>query len=103
MNDDNNLKLTKNKIFFIISNQSKLDEILQYSLLKEDGMENLNCILKKPIKYRRQDFITNVFYFEIIPEQLKDKYKDIQSNSYKAIINLKYKNTNFKGNILFQI
>ena len=102
MNDDNNLKLTKNKIFFIISNQSKLDEILQYSLLKEDGMENLNCILKKPIKYRREEFIINVFYFEIVPEQLKDKYKDIQSNSYKAIINLKYKNTNFEGNILFK-
>ena len=53
----------KNKVFFIISNQSSLDKTIEYSLSNINGMSNFNLILKKSQKYQKEDFTTNIFYF----------------------------------------
>ena len=92
----------KNKVFFIISNQSSLDKTIEYSLSNINGMSNFNLILKKSQKYQKEDFTTNIFYFEITPKELKESDKDPQSNKYKAKIILKNNKTNFEGIILFK-
>ena len=63
-------KIKNDKVFFIISNQSKLDDLIEYSLSKSNGLQNFNSILKKTAKYKREDFTTYVFYFDIFPNEL---------------------------------
>jgi len=95
-------KIKNDKVFFIISNQSKLDELIEYSLSKSNGLQNFNSILKKTAKYKREDFTTYVFYFDIFPNELTDRDKDIKTKKYKAKIFLKYQRNNFEANILFK-
>ena len=73
--DDN--KSQKNKVFFITSNPTSIDNKIKYSLSNVNGMKNFNIILKKEIEFKREIFTTNVFYFEINPDALKEKDKDI--------------------------
>ena len=81
----------KNKIFFITSNQSALDKLIKYSLSKAEGMSNLTLILAQ--NYENEEFLSKVFYFEIIPERI---------NRYEAKIILNYNKTDFEGIILFK-
>ena len=90
------------RVFFIISNQSRLDNLVNYSLLKTDGMKNLNLIMKKTDKFEGEEFTTYVFYFNIFPEDLKDTDKDIKTKRYKAKIILENEEMNFEGFILFK-
>ena len=41
-----NINLEKDKVFFIISNESNLNSSIKYSLLKNKGTINFNKILK---------------------------------------------------------
>ena len=99
MNDN---KFPNDRVFLIISNQSKLDNMINYSLSKANGMKNFQSILKKTSKYKREDFTTYVFYFDIFPEELNKKEKETNSQKYKAKVILKYKKMNFEGQILFK-
>ena len=97
--DDN--KSQKNKVFFITSNLSPLDNKIEYSFPNVNGMNNFNIILKKEKEYGNEKFITKVCYFEISPQELKEKNKDKESKKYKAKLLLKY-DRNFEGIILFK-
>jgi len=94
--------MVKDKVFFIISNLSKFDGLIEYSLSKGNGMTNFNSILKKTDKFKGEEFTTYVFYFDIYPEELQNEDKDIRTKKYKANIILKYENTNFEAEILFK-
>ena len=90
-----------NQVFFITSNQTKLDKNIEYSSSKR----KLKIIMKKDMKFRNEHFIIKVFSFEIIKEHLKDK--DIKEKKYKAKIELKhyinkFNSITFEGIILFK-
>ena len=91
------------KVFFIVSNLSKLDESIEYSF--PNNRNSLNIILTKNEKYRGEDFSIKVFAFEILKDNLKKK--DLEKKKYKAKIQLNYKknylnSTCFNGEILFR-
>ena len=90
-------KNQKNKVFFITSNPTSIDKNINYSLSSAIG----NANLEKTIEYKIENFTTNVFYFEINPDALKEKDKDVNSKRYKTKIFLKYNNI-FEGIILFK-
>ena len=93
-------KDTSNKrVFFITSNQSKLDKDMKYSL--EEGKKDLIAILEKKMKYKGEEFTYIVFSFDFVPEDLKEKNKDKTSKKYKAKVELYHKKTTFPGEILF--
>ena len=89
-----------NQVFFITSNQSKLDKSLEYSL----SSKNLKNILTKTEKFKNENFTIRVFSFDIVEKLLKKK--DPNEKKYKAIIELKQKfkvlSTTFTGIILFK-
>ena len=90
-----------NQVFFITSNQTKLDKNIEYS--SSNG--KLKNIMEKDMKFRNEHFIIKVFSFEIIKERLKDK--DIKEKKYKAKIELKHyinkiNSRTFEGIILFK-
>ena len=89
-----------NQVFFITSNQSKLDKSLEYSL----SIKNLKNILTKTEKFKNENFTIRVFSFDIVEKLLKKK--DPNEKKYKAIIELKQKfkvfSTTFSGIILFK-
>ena len=58
-----------NQVFFITSNQSKLDKSLEYSL----SSKNLKNILTKTEKFKNENFIIRVFSFDIVEKLLKKK------------------------------
>ena len=95
------------KVFFITSNQTSLDDNLEYSL-EESGMVNLHKVLSKTFRYENQDFTTSVFSFDIIKDDLRNNDFDKKRKSYKAIIKLNQKkiiyvlDTKFEGYILFK-
>jgi hypothetical protein len=94
-------KSQKDKVFFITSNPSSIDKEIEYSLSNASGMNNFNIILKKEKEYGKEKFITKACYFEITPQELKEKNKDKDSKKYKAKLLLKY-DRNFEGTILFK-
>ena len=102
--EDNQIK--KDKVFFITSYHSSLDGKIHYSLskLNANGIVNFKSILKKQQKYKKEDYTINVFYFEILPEELRENYKDIKSKKYKTSVYLKYDkfDRQFEGIILFK-
>ena len=93
------------KVFFITSNQSSLDNKLEYSLTKS-GMINLQIVLSKTQKYNRENFTTSVLTFDIKKDDLRNNDLDKDKKAYKAIIKLKQKgllgDTKFDGIIFFK-
>ena len=88
------------QVFFITSNQSKINEKLDYSI-NQAGIINLKPIVEKTLMYKREDFTTRVFSFEIIPNDLKEKDKTVDKKKYLAKITLKFNKCDFKGEIPF--
>ncbi len=80
----------KKKIFFITSNQSKLDQFIDYQIAKVNrGIINLksgnnNSELKEIIKYKNMNFSIYVNSIEIEPNDLKDEDLEPQTNKYHA-------------------
>ena len=106
MIDLNNNKETF-KVFFITSNQSSLEQKLEYSLAKP-GMINLKKVYSKTEKYKGEDFSISVFSFDIEKKNLRKNDYDDKKKKYKAVIKLKQKKSStfafehkFEGNILF--
>ena len=93
-----NIESLNDKVFFIVSNETHLDNKINYSISKSKGINNFNNVLT--IKnYKNTLFTIYVFYFEINPKKLSDK--DEQSQKYKAKIILNYNSTKFEGIIMF--
>ena len=80
------------KVFFIVSNQTKLDKEILYCSRKRDKIE-LHNIITKTVKYKREDFTLKVLYFEIFFSHYSEK----ETQSF--IINLKYNRKVFEGNV----
>ncbi len=91
---------SNNRVFFITSNQSKIDQKLEYSLV-QSGMTNLKPILENKTSYKKEEFATKVFCFDIIQKELKDKDKTADKKKYVAKINLKYNRCTFIGDVPF--
>ena len=93
-------KKPNSQVFFITSNQSKINEKLDYSI-NQAGIINLKPIVEKTLMYKREDFTTRVFSFEIIPNDLKEKDKTVDKKKYLAKIALKFNKNTFIGEIPF--
>ena len=100
MEDNTSILALKYKVFFIVSNETKNDNFINYSISKTNGIRNFQYILKRD-NYLNTKFTVYVFYFDIYPQELSDKDKDIQTQKYKVKVNLKYNKTKFEKIILF--
>jgi hypothetical protein len=87
------------KVFFITSTKSNLENEIHYSLCNHNGMTNLQNVLNSTIE---NDLIISVYSFDIIPKNIKEDYKDKETQKYQSVINLKYNKINIKGIILFK-
>ena len=92
------------KVFFIISNKKDLDNIIQYSLEKNDGMINFQNNLTKYITKEEDgiEYTISVYSFEFNKKELKENNKDESTKNYKALIKLTYKENSYEGLILFR-
>ena len=93
---------SNDKIYFITSNQTKLNKYITYSLSKNKAYTNLVSLLQKQEKYKREDFMIHAYSFEIVSKELKDKDKDPKTKEYKANITLKYNKNSFEATITFK-
>ena len=96
----------KKKIFFITSNQSKLDKLMEYQVRRNRGIINLkagytNSEFREEMKYKNSTFSVYINSVEIDPKDLKDEDREPQSNKYKAEIILKYNLKNFNSDAIF--
>ena len=95
-------------VFFITSNQSYIDNKLEYLIIKTEGMNNLEKRISFPHRYdNRENFTIKIFSFNYIPSKLVNipKDKKAKTNNYKAKIKLIYKgliNSEYIGEILFK-
>ena len=101
MDEKENEKTSIKKVFFITSNQSKLDESIKYSLVSKKGVANLKKIMDSIISYNREKFTRSVYTFDIVPKELEEKNKDSITKKYKTDIALKFKKS-FNGKIYFK-
>ena len=91
------------RVFFITSNQSKLENEIQYTISTRDkAFQNLKILLKKEQKFKREDFTFHVHSFEVIKSELDDNYKIPETKIYKAKITLRYNRTIFEGFVKFK-
>ena len=98
INENENINIDAFKVFFIVSNESNIDNDIQYSLINK-GMTNLKKIISK---YLNNNVIVSVYCFEFVSKELEKIVKDKETKKYKALINAKYKNIIFKGIIFFK-
>jgi len=94
------------KVFFIASNQSSLDDKLNYSL-KKGEKANFQKVVANTTKFKREEFSVYVFCFDIIKEELREVDRDKEKKLYKAIIKLNkkkklLKGSNYEGKIFFK-
>ena len=97
-NSDNKIIDDALRVFFIVSNESNIDNDLQYSLINK-GMVNLKKIISKDLD---NNMTASVYSLEFISKELEEKDKDQNTKKYKALINVNYKNLIFKGIIFFK-
>ena len=97
-NYDNKMNDDILRVFFIVSNESNIDNELQFSLINK-GMTNLKKIITKNLYH---NITASVYSFEFISKILDDKDKVQDTKKYKALINVNYKNIFFKCKIFFE-
>jgi hypothetical protein len=96
------------KIFFITSNQSKIDKYIRYEIYRNyDGITNLKacksiCELRQERTYKRENFSVYLNSVEIFPNNLKKEDIDPTTKRYKNEIRLKYNKAPFPGNLSFK-
>ena len=88
------------QVFFITSNQSKINQKLDYSIA-QTGIINLRPIIEQTKMYKKEEFITKIFSFDYNPNDLKEKDKTADKKKGLAKINLKYNKYTFIGEIPF--
>ena len=76
------------KVFFIVSNCSSLDNILEYNLLRFTKSD-LKKLLTKKMKSDDIDYSISVFYFEFIKKDLNKFNYDYIYKKYEATIELR--------------
>ena len=95
------------KVFFITSNQNKLDKYLKYEIPKNRGLVNLrigddNAEFREQRNHKRELFSVYINSMEIEPKDLKREDQDPKSKKYNTKINLKYNRCTFPGSIVFR-
>ena len=91
------------KVFFIVSHETNLDNILEYSLGENQGMSNFHKNLTKNMNGDEgKKYTISVYSYDFIPKELSndDKEKSLQKK-YKAVIKLTNKDSIYEGLILF--
>ena len=94
------------KVFFITSNQSKLDKLINYDTPKNKGLINLragdkNSVYRDQRNFKREQFSVFINCMDISPKDLDEKDKDPKNFKYKGQVTLKFNSTNFPGPISF--
>ena len=99
--DDDPIK----KIFFITSNQAKLDKMLAYEIPKNKGLANLKAggksVFFEERKYNGEKFLTRINSVEIVPKELKKEDKDENTKKYKGLVSLKFNRNTYEGLFLY--
>ena len=80
---------SKKKIFFIISNQSALDSQIEYSIIDNYGLSNLNRLCYGIMEKNKEIFTVSIYYIDIIPGYLEQIHKDSELEKYEAKIKCK--------------
>ena len=93
------------KVFFITSNQSKLDNFLNFEA-RTSGLVNLkagikNAEQKSEMTYKRDRFSVYINSMEIVPKELKKKDQDPKTKRYNGLVNLKKDKITYPGNFTF--
>ena len=95
----------KNKVFFITSNQSKLDNDIKFEA-RTSGLVNLkagikDAELKSETTYKRERFSIYINSMEIVPKDLKKSDQDPKNRRYTGLVNLKKEKIIHPGNFTF--
>ena len=90
------------KVFFIVSHETNLDNILEYSLGENQGMTNFHKNLTKNMEGDEgKKYTTSVYSYDFIPKELNNDNKDKNLKKYKSLIKLTNKDSIYEGIILF--
>ena len=94
-----------NKVFFITSNQSKLDNNLNFEA-RTSGLVNLkagiqSAELKNETTFKRERFSVYINSMEIVPKELKKGDQDSKTKRYKGLVNLKKDKNIHPGNFTY--
>ena len=92
------------KVFFITSNQKRLEKYIEYNVQNDSGIKDFNTLYIKALRCGDEDYVVRINSFNIYPNDLNKKKLDKNSNKYKAIALLKQNRiaTTFNGLILFK-
>jgi hypothetical protein len=94
----------RKRVFFITSNKTFVDNELEYSIIKRDGIDDDHSIVFEiSYKYKnRENFTIKIHSFSFIPTQLS-KHHFFDKNTYKTFVSLKENNLKeYKAEIYFQ-
>ena len=75
---------SKKKIFFIISNQSALDNDIEYTIIDNYGLSNLKRLWYGTMKKKNENYTISIYYIDIITKYLKKKNKNSELKKYKT-------------------
>ena len=90
------------KVFFIVSHETNLDNILEYSLGENQGITNFHKNLTKNMEGDEgKKYTTSVYSYDFIPKELNNDNKDKNLKKYKSLIKLTNKDSIYEGIILF--
>ena len=98
-------ELENNKVFFITSNQSKLDNYLTFEA-STHGLVNLRAGInsaeyKSETTFKRENFSIYINSMEIMPKELNKNDQDSKTQNFNGLINLKTENYAFPGNFSY--
>ena len=96
------MKNLNDNVFFITSNQSKLETKISYCIEKKKCFINLKKILTIQQKYQKEDFTVYVYSFDVVRNEIKEIEKDPKTKAYKAVIYLNYNKYSFEGEVFFK-
>ena len=107
MADANKTDTETKKVFFITSNQSKLDKYIKYEIPRNRGLINLkagdsNNEMCEQRNYKREQFTLYINSMEISPKDLKKDDQDPTSKKYKTVLSLKHNRCTFPADIIFR-
>lgn len=95
------------KIFFITTNQTSLDKLIEYEIPNKRGLINLKAghsksELSKEIKFKNETYTVHINSMEISQKDLKGKDQDIITKKYRTTLILKYNKCTFSTDISFR-